>query len=434
MTGAARVYAGAAAAFAVFAVWGSLLPFEFRPVSFAEATDLLWGAGRFELARVSLTDAVSNFLLFVPIGLFVAATVERTWSARSQTMLVIAGGTLLSVTVEFGQAFVPWRTPSTLDILAEAAGTSAGVALWRMAARELDAAVDSALLVWRRSTTSQRLLLVYSVGFALAWLVPFDFTLRPDEIGNKYLHKRLLPPFTPSPDAAAPTHLRLAFAAAVPIGWAGAVCGCSPGTRRSVLRATLGTTIGLLVLALAQIPVFSRTTDLTILVAALPGVVLGAAFAQLTTRPVAQGLRTSMPRTVLAVTIWFVVALTSEWWPYRFDLDAERARWQMTAWAAAPFRPPASARDVLPGASLALAAGVLTRPRLRTRFIRLHLLMTVTVVGMVFVWIEAGRLLVPDGSPTLVSVLMKTAAFLCGISLAPLWPWRAPFSRKRGGT
>ena len=91
--GVARVYACAAAAFVAFAVWGSLLPFHFRPESLAEAARLLWVAEPIDPARFSLTDAVSNFLLFVPIGLFVAAAVERVWPSRGRTLIVLAAGT-----------------------------------------------------------------------------------------------------------------------------------------------------------------------------------------------------------------------------------------------------------------------------------------------------------------------------------------------------
>ncbi len=283
---AARVYVWAATTCVAFAVWGSLFPFDYRPVSFAEAIDVFLVLGGPRQAELSLSDAFSNFLLFVPIGLFVAASLERRWTPRHPAALVIAGGTLLSIAIEFAQAFVPWRTPSTLDVVAEAAGTIAGLAAWRLAAADLDAAVRSATVAWHRASAGERILLVYCGLFAFAWLFPFDFTLRPNEIADKYLHKRLLLPFVPSPDAATPTEWRVVSVAAVPLGWAGAVCGRPPGSRRSSLRAFLIAMFALLTLALAQVPVFSRNTDLTLLLAALPGVAVGAAGARLTHRPI----------------------------------------------------------------------------------------------------------------------------------------------------
>ncbi|MEO8678641.1 MAG: hypothetical protein ABI665_06325 [Vicinamibacterales bacterium] len=133
---------------------------------------------------------------------------------------------------------------------------------------------------------TERLLLVYGALFAVAWLLPFDFTLRSYEIGDKYAHKRLLLPLMPSPDAATPSQLRATLVAAIPLGLAGAVCWYCPGYRRSPVRATLIATLGLLAIGVAQVPVFSRTTDATLLIAAIPGIALGAAAARFTGRPV----------------------------------------------------------------------------------------------------------------------------------------------------
>lgn len=432
--GLARLYACAAAAFVAFAVWGSLLPFHFRPVSLEEAARLLWVAEPIDPSRFSLTDAVSNFLLFVPIGLFVAAAVERVWPSRGRTVIVLAAGTLLSAALEFGQAFVVWRTPSNLDVLAEAAGTAAGIALRHIAARELDSAIAAALAAWRRATRAERVLLLYAMTFAVAWLLPFDFTLRPDEIADKYAHKRLLFPFTPSPDALTPVRLGLAGLAAVPLAWACAVCGCPPATRRSTLRAVLITVALLVVLTLAQITVFSRTTDMTVLVAMMPGVILGAAAARMTPRPVVLTVGVASAGKLLTIALWFLAVVGAELWPFRFDADADRTWRQIFTWAYAPFRLPATALDVLPGACLAIAAGMMIRPRLRPEYLRLQLLLTAGLVAAVFLWLEAGRLLLPGESPTLVSVLIKTAAFLYGLTLAPAWPSRFQFSQQREGT
>lgn len=433
MTAVARVYACAAAAFVAFAVWGSVLPFHVRPVSLEEAARLLWVAEPIDPSRFSLTDAVSNFLLFVPIGLFVAAAVEHVWPSRVRTVIVLGAATLLSAALEFGQAFIVWRTPSNLDVLAEAAGAAAGIALRHIAALEMNSAIAAALAAWRRATRAERVLLLYAAAFAVAWLLPLDFTLRPDEIADKYAHKRLLVPFTPSPDAATPMHLGGAALAAVPLAWACAVCGCPPATRRSTLRAVLFTLALLVVLTLAQITVFSRTTDLTLLVAMMPGVILGAAAARMTPRPLVLTVGAASAGRLSAITLWFLVVISTELWPFRFDADADRTWRQIFTWAYAPFRLPATVFDVLPGACLAIAAGMMTRPRLRPEYFRLQLLLATALVGSVFLWLEAARLLLPGETPTLMSVLIKTAAFLVGLTLAPAWP-RALFSHQREGT
>ena len=274
---AARVYAGATASFVAFAIWVSLVPFDHRPASFDDAVYLFWVAGRPGTIRFSLADLIANLLLFIPIGLFGSATIEATRARRAA--MVIAGGSLLSVTVEFCQAFVIWRTPSHFDVVAECMGTALGLMLWRLFHAEVDTVVSAAVNAWRRMTIGQRLSLTYAVAFVLAWLYPFDFTLQPADLADKYLHKRLLTPFAPSPDAASALDLALVCAAAIPLGWAAATVGCRPGTRRAPAQTVLVTMLGLVVMTIAQAAVFSRNTDFTVVVAALPGVTLGAVLA-----------------------------------------------------------------------------------------------------------------------------------------------------------
>ena len=66
-------YAAAAAAFVAYAVWGTLFPFDFQAVPLATAARLFWSRWATDAASLSLTDLVSNVLLFLPIGLFLSA-------------------------------------------------------------------------------------------------------------------------------------------------------------------------------------------------------------------------------------------------------------------------------------------------------------------------------------------------------------------------
>ena len=75
---------------------------------------------------------------------------------------------------------------------------------------------------------------------------------------------------------------------------------------------------------------------------------------------------------------------------------------------------------------------MITRPRLRPEYLRLQLLLSAGLAGMFFLWLEAGRLLLPGEEPTLVSVVIKTAAFLYGLTLAPAWPRRPLLSQREG--
>jgi VanZ family protein len=269
-----RVYAAAAASFAAFAIWGSWFPFTVRPMPLDVAVEVLRASAT--PPYWSLSDAFSNLLLFIPIGLFAAALmIHRTTTWRG-TIAVIAAGAALSTVLELGQLLVPWRTPSVLDIAAETMGVSGGVAAWHVTTHDLDALTDRLISAWRRARAIERSLWLYAGVFVLAWLLPFDFTIRPEEIADKYAHKRLLLPGMASPDAAGTWELWLTAMAAVPLGCAGVIC--TRGLhRRAAVTSVVGGAVILVTLTLVQITVFSRTTDGTATLAAIGGLGVGAA-------------------------------------------------------------------------------------------------------------------------------------------------------------
>jgi len=275
-------FTGAAAAFVAFAVWGSLFPFELRAVSASEAARLFWLPWLRGPATWSVSDLVSNVLLFMPIGLCLAAALDRRIGARRAigAAMIIGFACALSTAVELCQAFVPYRTPSVVDVMAETLGAALGVAAWRLRGSWIDARISDAVDGVARASIPCRVLIAYCGLFAVAWLLPLDFTLRPREIADKYEHKRLLLPFAPSPDAASRADLSMAFAAGLPLGVASVICGSAPGRRRA-LTGALGLAIpSLLALEAIQVTVFSRTTDTTSLLAVIAATVAGASRAR----------------------------------------------------------------------------------------------------------------------------------------------------------
>jgi glycopeptide antibiotics resistance protein len=284
-------YGAAAFLFVAFAVWGSLFPFDVRPLPAADALALFWSAWQTGPPSWSRSDFASNVILFIPIGLFVNATIDTSWPRLRgwSVVAVLVLVTLLSSVLEFAQALVPWRTSSIVDVLAETIGASAGLVTWRIASRRIDASVATAHRFVRQASYVDRALLAYCALFSLAWLLPFDFTLRPNEIADKFQHKRLLLPFTPSPDALSPAMLMLTCLASIPIGIA--VLRFGGRTRHPIARAMLLTVAAMLALETGQVLVFSRTTDATALLAAIAGVLAGAAVTRLSRSRAAAPLR-----------------------------------------------------------------------------------------------------------------------------------------------
>jgi glycopeptide antibiotics resistance protein len=433
-------YAAAAAGFVAYAVWGTLFPFDFHAVPLETAALLFWSRRAIDAGSLSLTDLVSNVLLFLPIGLFMSAALDRTWPMASRKRgrtpfrglslakrgtapfsiaVTLAAAIALSGTIEFLQAFVSWRTPSILDVAAEVLGAACGVAIWRYVRTELDALLRAALSTIGRSTPLERILLAGCAAFAIAWWLPADLTLRPDEIADKYFHKRLLLPFSPSPDAATASELAMIAVAAVPLGLAAVLCGSGSDSRRSVASGALIAALALVALELIQIPIFSRTTDGTELLAALGGSTAGSAAAALADRARIVGVDWRLLRIAAAVALSVGIAFVVEAWPFQV-LDAPQAFLEAMRWSRAPFRWPASVSDVLPGAVLAAIAGAYARPRLDPRFVRLQTMLVVGLTGAVFVISEGGRLLLVGGRPTLMSVVIKLSALVCGLYIGSM--------------
>jgi hypothetical protein len=168
---------------------------------------------------------------------------------------------------------------------------------------------------------------------------------------------------------------------------------------------------------LVQIPIFSRTTDATELLAALAGSTAGSAAAAFADRATVVGVDWRVVRTAAIIAAAVGIACVFEWWPFRITSDAQRAFLAATQWSRTPFRWPASVADVLPGVILAAAAGRFVRPRLDPRFVRLQTMLVAGCAGIVFVVCEGGRVLLMGGRPTLTSVLLKLSALACGLYL-----------------
>jgi hypothetical protein len=156
---ASSAYAIGAAAAVAFAVWGSLFPFVVDPIAPAAALGAFVGAWGGGPATWSISDFVSNVLLFVPIGLLAAAALQsRGAGTRAAIVSVLLGTTLLSVAVELTQAWIRWRTSSIVDVLAEQGGCAIGIAAWLAGRDWISAGVEWACDAMRTATPLQRAL------------------------------------------------------------------------------------------------------------------------------------------------------------------------------------------------------------------------------------------------------------------------------------
>lgn len=81
-----------------------------------------WGGG---LPSLGIDDAVAHVLLYAGLGAALGYGRSRVSRTPRHWVLLMAG-LLYALSDEFHQGFVPGRTPSAGDLLADAAGLAAG--------------------------------------------------------------------------------------------------------------------------------------------------------------------------------------------------------------------------------------------------------------------------------------------------------------------
>ncbi len=223
----------------LFVIYGSWLPFERNGVPFSDIGPMLalWlqqsvqgfglvvsvtGASAAELhalnanvvhantvntstVNLSSVDVATNVLLAVPLGFFAASMQSASLpssllplSARQAPSLllklaplfklvpVLSYALLLALLVEIGQLFLQARVASMADVLAQLVGAGLGaVVAWRYGAQlwPLWLALPTE---FAKADIWYRLCAIYAVLFLLYNGLPFDITINPEAIYDKY--------------------------------------------------------------------------------------------------------------------------------------------------------------------------------------------------------------------------------------------------------
>ena len=174
-------------AWAILIVYGSLLPFELRPHTLAEAIDKFRHIPYLNLGVVSRADWIANILIYIPLAYLGAMWLgQLRWLPRPLALAITTLlGLALAVGVEFTQIFFAPRTVSINDLIAESIGTLLGLLLWSASHSRL-AGLSSALLRPGPAALTAGLTLYALVYLSLA-LFPYDFVLSLSELQWKLL-------------------------------------------------------------------------------------------------------------------------------------------------------------------------------------------------------------------------------------------------------
>ena len=177
-------------AYALFVVYGSLVPLDFVPRDIDRAWAAFQAMPMYRLGVESRADWIANGVLYVPLAFLSAQLLTRNARGARRVVRVVLYGmagafcVALAFAVEFAQVFFPPRTVSRNDLVAECIGSFVGLLLaTRYSAwyeRLLHAVAQPSQRLLRR------LLEAYLVGYLAFSLFPYDLLLDRAEIGQKF--------------------------------------------------------------------------------------------------------------------------------------------------------------------------------------------------------------------------------------------------------
>ena len=420
-----------------FAIYGSLLPFDWRPLPLESAWDqfrnlLLATPGR----RISRSDVLANMLLFVPIGFSLAAArlVDRGGSLAllRNALIILPVSLAVSCAAEFLQMFASDRIPSGLDIAAQGVGCIVGIVAWGVAGQGLTNWIREALSAAHQDRLSRLLVAVAAVWMFMN-LAPFDITVDLGDLAARVRTNKIsLVPF--GHDLSWPRRIWDVVAetlSAIPLGLLG-VSIMQARQRQAWPGAFLVGAAIVIVVECLQVFLRSHTADSGDAMLGCAGVGVGVWIGTRVMREAVLAPQSSPAGTmsmlaVGVVVLWCLVLVAYHWLPYDFGIDNDLIRRKLGRMSILPFVGYAGGsylnalNDLLTKLALAvplgLAAGFVTRSRSTGAF------SPTTVIwllggGALFGLIEAGQLFLPRRSPDPTDVLVGMAGTFVGLTLA----------------
>ncbi len=448
-----RTCAAGAAAAILFALYGSLVPFDWRDVTLADAIReyaVFWS--RVRVDWIARSDLIANILLAIPIGFFVMGSLSidrRGLGARlARAAATLVTGGLLALLFEFLQIFVERRVVSQRDVFPQAVGTLIGVTVWWLLGQLLADGLrghhrtrHAALPVGLQRLRG--ILAIYAVGWLVSMLQPFELTLSPVKIWHKAKDGGInLVPFggpSMSWDDRAWDVISAVISAA-PLGGLALLTVVSLGARK---RRVLALAAGVLFVSaseLVQILVVNRVADVTDVMTGSLGIWLGirvtARYATLPDEhPVAGDGWAVGRRTMAAVACavaWTGVLAFYHWKPFAFDLTPAHVRERMQMMSLLPLRQyqfetgaQLLAQALMKGGlgiplGLCLAVAMADAWRGAPYGETLRWTLALSMAVLVFGAIEAGQLFLPQRVPDVTDVLWGTLGTAAGLRIAAL--------------
>jgi VanZ family protein len=360
-----------------------------------------------------------------PFGCFLAAAITLVWAA------------VVSTSVEFLQVWSPRRVASLSDVAAQLVGATIGIAAWLMTGPRLNRWAASLRQSKRPIQRLELVLRAYFLGFLFLSLTPFDVTIHPGDLWEKFQSGRIvLAPFSNFElDSTAVFKLLLDVLLAIPLGMlAVTVCMRPPVYQRDYVASVL-VTVGLFAfIEAAQLFVYSRFTQVSDVIVGTVGGSIGVGLGHRIFNP---GLSGNCSIIDAPARLWAALALIYVvfpcvvlWWPLNFDADPDMIKSKVRLLAELPLDQLLMKQSFLRTLSqmiertlLFLPLGLLVGLSIMTGFLwapvrpRTALALGIGIVLTIAASIEAGQLFLPTRIPDLADVILATAGGALGIVL-----------------
>ncbi len=264
----------------LFAVYGSLTPFNFRFPENSSAWQKLGDIPARMTDEVGRIDFFSNVCLFLPIGMGGMACLTRkgwsllTWLSLPMVLLLAVG---VSLMCEGAQAYLPGRIASRYDVLAHMTGASLGCLGWLIGGPWFRRWLERVYRDPQNHHGFDLLLKGYFVfQFAMS-LFPLDVTIHPVELFQKFRRGQInVVPFV-GHEWTSELILEMLFFGftCIPFGALAARFGMPWRTLRNIPDSIALGVAMLVGIELCQLFVYSRFTDATQIVMGSFGVAIG---------------------------------------------------------------------------------------------------------------------------------------------------------------
>lgn len=442
------------AAYLVFIIYGSLVPFKFNHRTLSDAWSMFIKFQFASIDSISRIDWATNIMLGIPASFLGMAVFYRLRGFTVHIVvvcLVFLTCLLTSVTAEFLQLFFSSRIPSMNDIVAQSFGEGIGIVTWLLFGKNTISAFTDFMAMDSFSSKLKFIFWGYIFILFLYNLMPLDLSLNPTDIYHKWKtgHINLIP-FGFHVESLS----QLTYNTIVDLlTWFPVAFFLVRYENRSIVFATFMVCMIALLIESIQVLVVSRITDVTDLITALAGGLMGSFtglagknknrskekannIQSFTTKKDDMLLKQTLKSLVLFM-IWTGVILCIYWFPFNFEMNKHLIREQLHNISLIPFNHyqnngiynsiTQAFRKVIffvPSGiilSYYIRGGTLFPRNLTSVIIFLWFSATLGIAGL----IECGQFFLPHRIPDLTDILLESVGAAAGFLFSkPFYPLR----------